>query len=305
GVFNSQAARWDKSTCGGGLKWQIFALNNGYDYKNTISNGCFFNLAARLALYTKNHTYAEWATTTWDWTEAIGLISTKDWQVYDGADDMINCSKVNHEQWSYNAGIYLHGAAAMYNLTNGDHIWAERVQGLISGLRTFFMTETDIMHETTCERTNNCLVDQRSFKAYLARWIAATTQLVPWTYHQLMPKIRASAQAAAQACSGGDTHRACGLRWTTGAYDGSTGVGEEMAALEVIQSLLVPFVEGPSSISSGGTSKGDPNAGSDDATAPNVVKFNKITSSDQAGAGILTALVIFGIVMGTYWAMNP
>ncbi|KAI5300404.1 hydrolase 76 protein, partial [Ascosphaera atra] len=129
--------------------------------------------------------------------------------------------------------------------------------------------------------------------------------LVPWTYHQLMPKIRASAQAAAQACSGSDTHRACGLRWTTGAYDGSTGVGEEMAALEVIQSLLVPFVEGPSSISSGGTSKGDPNAGSDDATAPNVVKFNKITSSDQAGAGILTALVIFGIVMGTYWAMNP
>lgn len=60
-VFNTQAQRWDKSTCGGGLKWQIYTFNNGYTYKNTISNGCFFNLGARLALYTRNDTYADWA----------------------------------------------------------------------------------------------------------------------------------------------------------------------------------------------------------------------------------------------------
>jgi len=41
GVFNLQAARWNTETCGGGLKWQIFAFNNGYNYKNSISNGCF------------------------------------------------------------------------------------------------------------------------------------------------------------------------------------------------------------------------------------------------------------------------
>lgn len=114
GVFNSQAVRWDMDTCAGGLKWQIFALNNGYDYKNTISNGCFFNLAARLALYTRNETFAEWADKTWDWVTRIGLIS-EDWQVYDGADDLLNCTEVNHEQWSYNAAVFLHGAAAMYN----------------------------------------------------------------------------------------------------------------------------------------------------------------------------------------------
>jgi len=28
-VFNEQAARWDTSTCGGGLRWQIFTWNNG------------------------------------------------------------------------------------------------------------------------------------------------------------------------------------------------------------------------------------------------------------------------------------
>ena len=47
-VFNRQAMRWDNATCNGGLRWQIFAFNGGYDYKNSISNGCFFNMAARL-----------------------------------------------------------------------------------------------------------------------------------------------------------------------------------------------------------------------------------------------------------------
>ena len=40
GVFNTQAPRWDTSTCGGGLRWQIFTFNSGYTYKNSISNGC-------------------------------------------------------------------------------------------------------------------------------------------------------------------------------------------------------------------------------------------------------------------------
>jgi mannan endo-1,6-alpha-mannosidase len=73
-VFNTQAARWDDTSCGGGLRWQIFTFNNGYTYKNSISNGCFFNLAARLAKYTGNDTYAQWADKTWDcrcWEEPI------------------------------------------------------------------------------------------------------------------------------------------------------------------------------------------------------------------------------------------
>lgn len=50
-VFNSQAERWDNTSCGGGLRWQIFTFNNGYNYKNSISGGCFFNVAARLGYY--------------------------------------------------------------------------------------------------------------------------------------------------------------------------------------------------------------------------------------------------------------
>lgn len=37
GVWNSQAIRWNAQTCGGGLNWQIYQFNNGYDYKNCKS----------------------------------------------------------------------------------------------------------------------------------------------------------------------------------------------------------------------------------------------------------------------------
>lgn len=116
-VFNSQTVRWDTTSCGGGLKWQIFTFNNGYNYKNSISNGCYFNLGARLAMYTGNATYAEEADKMWDWVRTVGLISDE-YFVYDGSDDTLNCTELNHIQWSYNAGVFLYGAATMWNIVS-------------------------------------------------------------------------------------------------------------------------------------------------------------------------------------------
>ena len=115
GVFNSQALRWDTQFCNGGLRWQIFTFNTGYDYKNTISNGAFFNLGARLAMYTRNQTYADWAEKTWDWVEAIGFIKLPEYYFYDGAHTTLNCTDINRIQWSYNPAVFLLGAANMYN----------------------------------------------------------------------------------------------------------------------------------------------------------------------------------------------
>ncbi|KAI1973868.1 hypothetical protein LOZ53_003214 [Ophidiomyces ophidiicola] len=302
GVFNSQAVRWDTETCNGGLKWQIFRFNNGYNYKNTISNGCFFSLAARLALYTGNQTYADWAVKAWDWTHRIGLMSPE-YKFFDGSDDKLNCSQVNHMQWTYNAGVYLHGAANMYNYTHGDDVWRQRIIGIVKGLQTFFFENTDIMFELGCEPQNNCLVDQRSFKAYLARWMAATTQLAPFTSPMLMPRIRASAVAAANACTGGADRQMCGLKWTIGGFDGSTGVGEQMAALEIIQSNLISKVKPPYTEKSGGTSKGDPSAGgtSRDSSSRDL---SPITAADRAGAVFITLILMAAVVGGSYFVMS-
>jgi mannan endo-1,6-alpha-mannosidase len=72
-VFNEQVQRWDTQNCNGGLRWQIFPFNNGYDYKNSISNGCHFHLAARLARYTGNNTYFEVADRVYTWMSDISI----------------------------------------------------------------------------------------------------------------------------------------------------------------------------------------------------------------------------------------
>ena len=120
GVFNSQAARWDTTTCNGGLRWQIFTFNAGYNYKNAISNGVFFNLASRLAKYTGNQTYADWADKSWNWATAVGLLSAK-YEVFDGTGVEKNCTDQNPVQWSYNHGVYLLGAATMFNYVSRIH----------------------------------------------------------------------------------------------------------------------------------------------------------------------------------------
>jgi len=121
-VFNTQVARWDTTSCGGGLKWQIFTFNTGYNYKNGISNGCFMNMAARLAIYTGNASYAEWADKMWDWVTEIGLVGPN-YEVYDGADDNLNCTQLDHIQWTYNAGTFLLAAANMYNFVSLSPTW--------------------------------------------------------------------------------------------------------------------------------------------------------------------------------------
>ncbi|RKU40538.1 hydrolase 76 protein, variant 2 [Coniochaeta pulveracea] len=309
-VFNTQAARWEPNDCGGGLLWQIFNWNKGYDYKNSISQACFFNIAARLALYTGNSSYADWAEKTWDWMESSKLLNTENYWIYDGVH-ITNCSDITVYQWTYNVGGFLLGAAAMYNYSDGtkQEVWRERTQGLLNGSEVFFTgSNKDIMTEVACEPVNLCDIDQQSFKAYLSRWMAATTKWAPWTYNKIKPLMESSAKAAAAQCNGGDNKRMCGLKWTdNGTWDGTTGVGQQMAAMEVVLANMIANVTAPASASSGGTSVGDPGAGGDDQgkTNPDTVidQMRPITTGDQAGAGILTAVVALMLILAIAWLL--
>lgn len=158
------------------------------------------------------------------------------------------------------------------------------------------------MYEVACEGPGTCNTDNRSFKAYLSRWMAATTKLAPFTYDLIMPKLRASAAAAALQCSGGPSGETCGVKWTEGAkWDGATGVGEQMSALEVIQSNLITKVDGPVTDSTGGTSKGNPSAGSGGTSRQPGLPSNTVTKKDRVGAGLLTSLVLIGVIGGAWW----
>jgi mannan endo-1,6-alpha-mannosidase len=150
-----------------------------------------------------------------------------------------------------------------------------------------------------CEATGKCNVDQRSFKAYLSRWLAATAELAPFTHSTIMQKLSTSAQNAIKTCTAGTSGTQCGLKWTTGANDGSLGVGEQMAVLEVVQSNLVDKAAGwASAVKGTGTSEGNVNAGSSSKSTTEDLVIGKTTAADRAGAGILTALMIVGVIGG-------
>jgi mannan endo-1,6-alpha-mannosidase len=77
-----------------------------------------FNVASRLARYTGNKTYADWAEKVWTWMESVGLMHENpdgDLVIYDNAYAVSNCADINKPLFSYTAGIFLQGAAFMYN----------------------------------------------------------------------------------------------------------------------------------------------------------------------------------------------
>ncbi|EXJ60296.1 hypothetical protein A1O7_04448 [Cladophialophora yegresii CBS 114405] len=233
--------RWNTSGCHGGLKWQFNPNNAGYYYKNSISNGAFFQISARLARFTGNETYVHWAETVWNWAWGIGLIDSI-YNVYDGTDELINCTGIDHHQWSYNVGAFLYGAAVLQNFTNGSSPWIDRTAGLLAATNTFispFQNASNIMFEAACEITNTCNTDQLSMKAYLIRWMAATSKMAPFTAGRIGEVLRASAQGAAASCTGGKTRDTCGSKWYLGRWDGTTGLGQELCALEATYALLV------------------------------------------------------------------
>lgn len=175
-------------------------------------------------------------------------------------------------------------------------LWQTRVEGMLKRVTIFFANGT-IMYEGACEPNGNCNTDQLSFKAYLSRWMAATAKVAPWTHDIIMPLLQTSAEAAAKACSGGDG-TVCGTKWTTGSYDGTTGVGQQMSAMEVIQSNLIDTVSGPVSKGNGGISKGNAAAGTG---GDNPDPLKPIATSDRAGAGITTALILVFILGGAWY----
>lgn len=304
-IFNQLNSRWDTANCGGGLRWQIFTWNGGYNYKNTISNACLFQIAARLGRYTGNDTYLEVAENVFDWLVDVGYVVLKDvGNVFDGAEIDNNCTSINKLEWSYNHGVVLGGLAFMYNATNGSSEWETRVTQILGGAESYFFKDS-IMYESLCQGdgTSTCNSDQRSFKAIFSRMLGLTSVLVPSTQSKVDDLLKQSALAAAASCSGGTDGHTCGLNWNKQANDGYYGLGEQMSALEVMQQLLIHQKAAPFTEQTGGSSAGDANAGLNTSSANVLQNQLDIQTKDRAGAAIITAVILMVLVGGSIWML--
>ncbi|AWU74615.1 hypothetical protein CAS74_004850 [Pichia kudriavzevii] len=299
-TFNTMKNRWDEGSCGGGLRWQIFPWNNGYDYKNTVSNAGLFHLGARLLRYTGNESYYhDWCDRTYDWMVDIGFINETKWAAYDGANIESNCQNRTPYLWTYNYALIISGCAYMYNYT-GEQKWHDRVMGFVQGTKIFF-DEHGVMYESACMRVHTCKTDQRSFRAYFARMLALTAVLVPDSYDEIYSRLETSAKAVAQSCVGGYDHHTCGMNWSYPGWDQYYGLGEQMSSLEVVQSLMIKEKRRLLTLQDGATSDGFPDFGN--STALPTQKALDLNRGDTAGAAIITVVILIPTILLGYYVI--
>lgn len=193
-------------------------------------------------------------------------------------------------------------------LTHGqtsDDKWRTRLDSLLDACLASFFPE-QIAYELSCEFAlggSVCKTDMLSYKGYLVRWLGVVTQVAPHTAAKILGPLRKSGEAAARQCTGGASGRECGFYWTEGKFidpsvDKTSGAGEAMDVLAAVSSMLIEDVAPPVTNDTGGTSRGDPNAGGrDNGERP----VKPVTAGDKAGAAILTILLLVGAVSLFVW----
>lgn len=310
-VFNEQVLRWDTATCDGGLRWQIYTFNAGYDYKNSLSNGHFFQLSSRLARYTGNTTYSDWASKIYNWTTSIGLIDDK-FDVFNGMPTENDCSPINRVQFSFTAGLYIAGAANLYNITAGDEQmkWKKTLDGLLNLTLSVFFPD-GIASEIACENIGTCTTDMKSYKGLLAQNLASTILVAPYTHGTIMPLLESSAEAAAKACQDSDcdfvwnTKKSLTVRGTQNATENGV-LGSQLSALSFVQGLLISNAAPPSTKAASGNSTtpgdsatpsgtGTPSSSPSSSGSPSAIvdagNAGTALKGSEAGMGIFAGLL--------------
>nr|OQO17197.1 hypothetical protein B0A51_17905 [Rachicladosporium sp. CCFEE 5018] len=315
-VFNEQAARWDNGTCGGGLRWQIFSFNNGYNYKNTFSNGNFFQLASRLAHFTGNQTYSNWASQTLQWSIKVGLAFSQDENnstlragtVFDGTDVSTGCTEINRIQWTAALGTYLAGAAFGFN-TSSTRLYASGTGFVATANTTFTDNDNGIISEVACAPQKTCNTDQLAFKAVLARALAQTAYFSPFSSSladpaALLSLIQRSAKGATLQCQVNKGALQCGSNWASSYYDGIEGLGQDLSVLNILLAALPQKDIGTSATASNatnstsagnGTATGSSGGASGTATPVPANDANGVQASGFALLAVLTCLIALGV----------
>lgn len=80
-----------------------------------MTTGTLFNLGARLARFTGNATYADWANKAWDHMQSSGLIGKDYWINWGHVERGTNCSNINEFELGHTTALLAMGAAALYD----------------------------------------------------------------------------------------------------------------------------------------------------------------------------------------------
>ncbi|PYH92928.1 hypothetical protein BO71DRAFT_420471 [Aspergillus ellipticus CBS 707.79] len=232
-------------TCSGGL---VYSEQNT-SIKESFSNGEYFQLNARLAYLTSGDdqaTYANDAANVWDWSVLSELVDESDWTVQFTTMNTTagaNCTATSDQwRWTYQYGLYLSGAAYMYQVT-GTEDWKTRAKGLLNTTVQYFFKK-GVMVEggfVNSAEVGGFYIDNNSeytFRGLLASCLVAVAQLLPDTADTIVPLLQTTAKGAAKQCSGTSNGTVCGYDWTDSTYDQNPSFFASMSAASVFTANL-------------------------------------------------------------------
>lgn len=162
---------------------------------------------------------------------------------------------------------------------------------------------TGILNERACESVGTCNEDQKAFKAITSSYLWKMSQLDRVNGKALIDgPLIASAKAAAASCT---DEGACGFTWDEGKFDNDTGVGQQLAALEVIISLIGANATAPKGFNgyfneNGGTVNGEvcedcSNATGTSGSGPDATGSGAAVSKTGAASTFATVSAAWGI----------
>ncbi len=164
-----------------------------------------------------------------------------------------------------------------------------RTNDLLSSMSVFFTGPNDtssdpgIMSEVACEPFHTCNSDQYAFKGLTAQWMGETVQIAPFTADKISSYLQSSAKGAAEQCSGGHNGTTCGTQWTKSKYDGKTGLGQELSALNVFLANLAVNSSAPINANTTAAAA-QANGATTQSNGPTASSANPSTSGSPAAA---------------------
>jgi mannan endo-1,6-alpha-mannosidase len=126
---------------------------------------------------------------------------------------------------------------------NGDKKWYNIIATITIQAQGLFF-DNGIETEASCEKSNNCTVDEYFYKGLLARDATRGTTLVSNGAYSNQGYMKTSAEAAVATC--GQTGEGCALDWLPGSQGAILSqVGAEYSTLQVLQANIAGFVPPP------------------------------------------------------------
>lgn len=266
--------------CGGGIYWARNRKDSSANralYKSTITNVEAIILGVKLYQLTGEKSYLDRSIQIYDWLLGPSGIVTQGGVVYDGVY-ATNCAQIVKTEHSYNAGLFLGGAALLYSTTkNQKYITDSKIV-----LRNFeaVFTRNNIVIDP-CELSGNCKQNQAQFKGVAIFSLCYVYELSndDALKNQVKTWIEASSDAMLKTC---DSNWSCSNFWLPNATNVPKDVHNQINAVFVgnARSLVAQVkVEGlplPAPKGSQGTSDGNSNGGSQSVNRPVEIFFGLI-----------------------------